>query len=60
MQSAENKGYLDSKSAVRLILKHALLELANRIKQVHNNFINHVLQEVFRKVWQFLAEFNNF
>ena len=51
MQSAENKAYVDSKIAVRQILKRALLELANRIKQVPNNFIKHVLQEVFRKVW---------
>lgn len=51
MQSAENKAYVDSKTAVRQILIHALLELANRIKQVPNNFLKHVLQEVFRKGW---------
>jgi len=51
MQSAENKACVDSKSAVRQILKRALLEFAIRIKQVPNNFIKHVLQEVFKKVW---------
>lgn len=50
MQPAENKACVDSKIAVRQILSCALLELANRIKQVPNNFLKHVLQEVSGKV----------
>lgn len=50
MQPAENKAYVDSKIAVRQILSCALLELANRIKQVPNSFLKHVLQEVSGKV----------
>lgn len=52
MQSAENMSYIDSEITDRQLLKRAVLELANRNKQVPNSFIKHDLQEVFRKVWR--------
>lgn len=51
MQSAENRANVDSEIKMRQMLEHALLELANRIKQVPQRFVEHVLQEVLRKLW---------
>lgn len=34
MQSAENRANVDSEIKMRQMLEHALLELANRIKQI--------------------------
>lgn len=51
MQSAENRANVDSEIVMRQMLEHALLELAHRIKQVPQCFVEHVFIEVLRKFW---------
>lgn len=52
MQSAENKAYVDSKIAVREIFEACHVGVGKQDQnEVPNNFIKHVLQKVFRKVW---------
>lgn len=51
MWSAENRANVDSEIVMRQMLERTLLELANRIKQVPQHFVKHVLQEVLRKFW---------
>lgn len=53
MQSAENRANVDSEIVMRQMLERTLLELANRIKQVPQHFVEHVLQEVLRKLVNF-------